>query len=150
MTGPSRNYGQALVLIPDHIETLRHRALAYKGKGDHALALRDLDRVIRLEPGQPRDYRERAFVYAQMGEFEQALLDAQEMMRLKPDNAGAYYVRGEVYRVQGDWPQAISGLRPGDPAGSERGRLLRAAGDASCSGRSRRTRRSGTTTRRSG
>ena len=47
------DFGQAIALDPDNIESLRNRASLYRDLGEPDKAVRDYDEIIRLEPRRP-------------------------------------------------------------------------------------------------
>ena len=47
------DFGKAIALDPDNIESLRYRAVLYRELGEPEKAVRDYDEIIRLGPGDP-------------------------------------------------------------------------------------------------
>ncbi len=57
-------------------------------------AVDDIDRAIRMEPGNPLYHAERAVVYYRIGEFAEALSSAQKSAELNPESGDAYRLAG--------------------------------------------------------
>lgn len=79
-----------------------HRGDAYEDLGQHALAIKDYDRAIKLDPSDEAFYRDRGTAYFLIGEYARAVRDYDEAISLHPDNAGAYYCRGLTKKKMGD------------------------------------------------
>ena len=60
------------------------------------LALRDLDKVIKLAPSFVYAYYNRAFISAKLNNFDEAVDNLNEAIRLYPNFAEAYYNRGLI------------------------------------------------------
>ena len=68
--------------------------------GEHALALRDYDRAVALNPGDAFGYNGRGIAYAELGQFEKAVRDFDRAIELKPDFAEAFMNRGTTNRAR--------------------------------------------------
>jgi tetratricopeptide (TPR) repeat protein len=79
-----------------------HRGDAYEDLGQYALAVKDYDQAIKLDPSDEAFYRDRGTAYFLVGEFARAIQDSDEEIRLHPDNADAYYCRGLTKKKMGD------------------------------------------------
>ena len=44
------DFGQAIALDPENVESRRHRAILYRDLGEPEKAVRDYDEIIRLDP----------------------------------------------------------------------------------------------------
>ena len=54
-----QDFGRAITLDPENVESLRQRAILYRELGEPDQAVRDYDQIIRLEPGDPSVRQER-------------------------------------------------------------------------------------------
>ena len=68
------DFGRAIALEPDNIESLRNRAILYRELGEPDKAVRDYDEIIRLEPNDTsvREERQQAVAEAAGREAEPA------------------------------------------------------------------------------
>ena len=53
------DFGRAIALDPDNVESLRNRAILYQDLGEPEQAVRDYDEVIRLDPDDLSARRDR-------------------------------------------------------------------------------------------
>ena len=69
MSTTGDDFGRAIALDPDSIDSLRNRANLYRNLGEPDKAVRDHDEIIRLDPGDPsvRQDRQTALEQAEGG-----------------------------------------------------------------------------------
>ena len=98
------------------------RGSAWRGKGDSARSLADLDEAIRLDPKLHPAYHSRALVRLDAREHDRALADVDQAVRLKPEEGAYHNTRGIILYGKRDWDGAISAyteslrLRPNNVA----------------------------------
>lgn len=92
------DYGRILELIdPDYkYNILAYRAVCYSNAGMHALAIRDLNESIILNPAQAYNYAYRGDAKRLMKDFKGALADFDSAIEIDPAKAWFYYRRGWV------------------------------------------------------
>ena len=98
------------VLTAQEKARLEAEHLAQVRKVECELALRDLDKVIKLSPTFVYAYYNRAFISAKMNNFDEAIGDLNEAIRLYPNFAEAYYNRGLIYLRTGKTKAGIADL----------------------------------------
>ena len=59
-----------------------HRASAHEGNQDAALAMKDLDRAIEMNPNNPEVFVERARAFSADGNYARTIEDASTALRL--------------------------------------------------------------------
>lgn len=74
------------------------------------LALRDLDKVIEMDPKFVYAYYNRAFISAKLNNFDMALEDLNQAIQLYPNFAEAYFNRGLIYLRLGKTKAGIADL----------------------------------------
>ena len=84
------------------------RGQLYAIKRAFALAAKDFDETIRLDPRDAEAYNNRCWIRAAVGDLRQALGDCNEALRLKPDLFDALDSRGLVNLKLGNNVDAIS------------------------------------------
>ena len=84
------------------------RGQLYAIKRAFALAAKDFDETIRLDPRDAEAYNNRCWIRAAVGDLRQALGDCNEALRLKPDLLEALDSRGLVNLKLGNNVDAIS------------------------------------------
>ena len=83
-------------------------AFACETKGEHDLAMRDYDEVIRIAPDYGGTYLNRGAAKFDLGMYKEAINDYEEAIRLDPDNADVYNNRGNAKSALGWQEEAIS------------------------------------------
>jgi tetratricopeptide (TPR) repeat protein len=83
-----------------------NRGVGYQKKGDHAKAIADFTRSIKINATDPKAFRARGSSYADIGEYDLAIADYTETIRLDPNFQGIYYDRGWTYAQQPDYARA--------------------------------------------
>jgi tetratricopeptide (TPR) repeat protein len=101
---------QALLLRPNDIEALIHRALAFSYTNAIDYALEDYSQVIRLAPTSIVAYLWRGGLLQELHEYEQALADFNQAIQLEPNSATAYHARGNLYKKMKNLPAAKQDL----------------------------------------
>ena len=113
----------------DSLDLLLLRAGRAMESGDHELALRFLDDLVRLAPGFAEGWNKRATVYYLMGEFGHSVADIQQTLALESRHFGALSGLGIILELLGDKKGAMRAYRrglevhpnlPGAAAGVER------------------------------
>jgi len=74
-----------------------NRGLGYQKKGDHAKAIADFTRSIKINASDPQTCRARGSSYADISEYDLAIADYTETIRLDPNFADIYFDRGWAY-----------------------------------------------------
>jgi tetratricopeptide (TPR) repeat protein len=93
---------------PNQAIAWNNRANAYNVKGDHALAIADYDRAIRLAPNQAVFYVGRGMAHAANGDNDHAIADFSQAIKLNPNFAAAWSARGTAYSGVLDYDRAIA------------------------------------------
>ncbi len=70
-------------------------------------ALKDLDKVIELNPENSLTYFNRAIIRSQIGDYSNALSDYEKVININPNNVLGYYNRAAVYMQLGNYRDAI-------------------------------------------
>ena len=83
------------------------RGQLYAVKRAYALAAKDFDAAIRLNPKDAESYNNRCWIRAAVGDLKQALADCNEALRLRPDLFDALDSRGLVNLKLGNNADAI-------------------------------------------
>lgn len=76
-------------------------------KEDYKGAIADLNRAIKLNPGQSETYLTLGFVYSEMGNKELAIATYNKAIEVNPKSAIAYYYRGDEYLELEDKEKAL-------------------------------------------
>ena len=96
-----RSADDYLSKTPDDPEVLGHRGMAYFKLGNYELALQDIERVARLDPGNP-GFVVRGLVFAALGQMDRAFSEYNAALKHDPKDAGALYARSLAHRKNGD------------------------------------------------
>jgi len=125
-------------LYPDKVFLAYHqRALAYDGRGEFNMALRDYDRAIAMGPKYGYMYNNRGHAREQAGLLREAIVDLDAAAELMPDSASVYLNRAAVYLRLGEYDSALADLDRAarlDPGGPKphlaRAAVYEASGDS--------------------
>ncbi len=95
-TEAARAFGKAAELAEDPREYLLNRAAALQAGGDRASALKDLDEVVKRDPGNAQAILRRGLVQMEAGALAEAARDFDRALAITPDGAAALNARGKV------------------------------------------------------
>lgn len=84
-----------------------NRALMYYDQNDYNAAMKDLNRVLRDEPGNALTLYNRSLINAQVGNMEDALADMDHVININPENVLAYYNRASYFVQMERWLDAL-------------------------------------------
>jgi tetratricopeptide (TPR) repeat protein len=74
----------------------RTAASAGHGIGEHELALKDLTKVIEIDPTSAITYNNRGALRNERQDYAAAIIDCTKAIETEPDLANAYYNRGNA------------------------------------------------------
>ena len=100
------HYSKAIELKPQEPDAYINRAAAYESNGDLALALRDINTALDLDP-RTEAYNNRGNIYFKQDNYNGAVQDYSKALELNPSNIGAYIYRGHALRYLAFWDDAI-------------------------------------------
>jgi hypothetical protein len=92
----------------DDANALYRRGQVYASKGAYALAIKDFDATIRLNPKDVEAYNNRCWTRTVIGELPSARRDCDEALRLRPDFVDALDSRGLLNLKSGANKDAIT------------------------------------------
>ncbi|WP_425907016.1 caspase family protein [Nitrobacter sp. TKz-YC02] len=92
----------------DDANALYRRGQVYASKGAYALAIKDFDATIRLNPKDVEAYNNRCWTRTVIGELPSARRDCDEALRLRPDFVDALDSRGLLNLKSGANKDAIA------------------------------------------
>ncbi len=98
---------------PNEANIYNTLSLIETGRGHNDLALVQVQRALKLSPGQPYFLNNRGFIYLMQNKLPEALLDIDESILLDPDNGWAYRNKGIYRLLSGDYENAIRLLKQG-------------------------------------
>jgi hypothetical protein len=123
-TPPSQDHGNSALALADDptIKSLTSRIAAksddanafyrrgqvYASKGAYALAIKDFDATIRLNPKDVEAYNNRCWTRTVIGDLQAARRDCDEALRLRPDFVDALDSRGLLNLKNGANKNAIA------------------------------------------
>jgi TolB-like protein/Tfp pilus assembly protein PilF len=105
------NIDRALAIAPASPDA--HLALAlfyYWGHRDYDPALRELDRVIELQPSSFVGWNLRASIYRRRGEWQRSLAEFKRAAELDPRNSGTLAEIGAIFTTLRRWSDAEQAL----------------------------------------
>jgi serine/threonine protein kinase/tetratricopeptide (TPR) repeat protein len=94
--GAQTDYTRALELAPD-AATYVARGWTYLVAEAYALAVKDFDEAIKLDPDRGEAYGGRGFARAALGHGTEAVADAQEALRRGPQSPRLFYSAARIY-----------------------------------------------------
>jgi tetratricopeptide (TPR) repeat protein len=109
---------QKACALGEHWEFLLGRADIYDRSGKPELALADLDRAKKLEPGQPKVLSERAYMLLRLKRYEAAGRELLAAMRVAPSRS--FVKRNRRHVVHGLLYQSAALHKAGQPASALR------------------------------
>ena len=95
----------------DTIDLIASRARDALGKGDPAVAIELLSRIIALEPDWSEAWNLRATAFFMMGDVERSRLDAIETLAREPRHFGAMTGLALIFEMQGQKKEALKTYR---------------------------------------
>lgn len=98
----------------DAANSIKGKAMAAQGSGDHAEALKLFSEAIQRCPRMAILYASRASLLLVMKRPNAAIRDCDVAVKLNPDSAKAYKVRGKAYRYLGMYDKAKKDLQYGN------------------------------------
>ncbi len=97
---------------PATITLFLKKAQLYTARNEFKKALRILDDIERLEPGDPDVYKHRAMIYSQSGEHKQAIVSLEQALDVSQDERDELFAQiAFEYESLGDYDQAIRHLK---------------------------------------
>ena len=97
-------------LSPTRSTVYLRRALTHFEVGEDGRAIEELDKLIRIEPGNSDAYLLRGIVCGYSGLYDSVIADMSEVLRIDPANATAYYYRGMAYGERDEFDEAIADM----------------------------------------
>ncbi len=80
-------YTRAVTLDPTYTDVIHSRGVLYwREFGHHDRAIRDLSRVLELDPSRAEAYFNRAFAYKLQGEYDKAMADFEHYLEAGQDD----------------------------------------------------------------
>lgn len=101
--GCSSADGQSEALI----ERFRQTRGLYE-RGEYDKAIKELTKIIRLDPTFVPAYQGRAMAWRKKGELDKAIADYTDAIRLDPTYTLAYNNRGNVWQSKGEYAKATA------------------------------------------
>ena len=85
------------------------------------MAVRELRRVLEIDPNYTTAQRELMYLAAQKGQWEPALKLARDIQRRQPRDAAGFYLEGEIQSLTKKWEPAVAAFKAGlDKEGAAR------------------------------
>ncbi|MDD4071168.1 MAG: tetratricopeptide repeat protein [Desulfobacterales bacterium] len=104
-------YQQALVLTPDNAELHFRSGVVYDRLGDKESSIREMRRVIQLDPEHPNALNYLGYTFAEMGtNLDEAERLIREALKYKPDDGYILDSLGWVYFKKGLFKEALQHL----------------------------------------
>jgi tetratricopeptide (TPR) repeat protein len=94
-------------LNPESADVLVGRAMAYRVRKDHDLALDDIAEALRLNPLHPGAFNVRGCIHADRGENDEALRDFRRAIQIDPRIASIHGNRARSHGSKGEYEQAV-------------------------------------------
>ena len=85
-----------------------NRGMAWNDKGEHDVAIGDLNEAIRLNPKLAVAYSNRGRAYRGKGDHDRAIADYTTAIKLDPKPGATYNNRGLVYEDMNDYDRALA------------------------------------------
>ena len=105
------DFGKAIAINPNLVESYWFRANAYKTLDRLTEALADLDKAISLSSKSSKLFNDRAIVHRKSGELDKAIADLGTAINLDRKNLIAYMNRSFVYRDRREFKKALEDCR---------------------------------------
>ena len=104
----ARRFDAAIHAEADYVDAYVSRAEARRRLQQYDQSLEDCNKVIQLNPDDPRGYNCRGFGHQLLKQLEAAIPDYNEAIRRKPNFALAYEHRGTTYTLLQKYDRAIA------------------------------------------
>jgi tetratricopeptide (TPR) repeat protein len=98
------NFGEAILLDPEHRNAYNNRASIYDDLGMHKRALRDADEALRIDPNYGNGFNTRANIHCNMGQADRSVRDRMSALGLGRLSAAGLQ---EYFRDRGYYSGAI-------------------------------------------
>ena len=102
------NHFRSTSIDCDSEQCLRTRVQEKASRGDYAVAISLLDRLIALCPDNAVDYNNRGLMYFRNNQIIEALCDLSRALAINPYLDSAYNNRANCYAAQGELAEAIA------------------------------------------
>ncbi|MBI3890052.1 MAG: tetratricopeptide repeat protein [Candidatus Wallbacteria bacterium] len=133
-----RAYGKAREKGSDVAEVDYRLGELQYNRGDHAAAIRYLNRALEKQPDHPDAQRSLAHIFAVGGEYEKAIAAYQAVLKLDEDDSESYFelvncfeIRGQMTEARDSWLRATEVEPDGDFASFARDKLDSTASEGS-------------------
>ena len=97
-------------LKSDHANAYNNRGIAYDGKGEYNLAIKDYTTATKHQLDYADAYNNRGAAYVKKGEYDLAIKDYTMAIKHQPDHASAYRNRGIIWLYLQEWENFRSNL----------------------------------------
>jgi class 3 adenylate cyclase/Tfp pilus assembly protein PilF len=103
-----RSFDEAIRAKPDFLEAYVSRAESRRRLRQFELSIEDCNKIIQIDPAEPRGYNCRGFGHQQLKQYDASLADFNEAIRRNPRFALAYANRGATYKLLQQWDRALA------------------------------------------
>jgi len=100
-TSEAALWGDVVQKFPQYAPAYNGLGLAYAGKGQFDLAIKNYSKAIKLDPKFEYAYYDRGLAYKNKGQFDLAIQDYNKAIELNPKRFDAYNNRGNAYQALG-------------------------------------------------
>lgn len=105
------NFTDYILVHPNDAEAYRKRGMAYEGKGQFDLALKDYNKAQMLKPHLALVYWNRGLLYYKINENDKALTELSRYQSFSPRSTTTKLLRSVIYYKQGKYGKAINGFK---------------------------------------
>jgi tetratricopeptide (TPR) repeat protein len=103
------SYTVYLSTEPRDIKTIYNRGRAYEELGEYELALKDFNRVIKIDPLNVNAHLSlTADYYDRLHDYENTIFYAEKVLKLDENNATAFTLKGKANQKLGNLQEALS------------------------------------------
>lgn len=103
----ARHLSDAIRADPDYLEAYVGRAQARRLLGQYDQSIEDCNRIMKINPSEPRGYNCRGHGYLLLMKYNEALRDLNEAIRLNPNFGSAFENRANAYSALNQHQNAI-------------------------------------------